>query len=66
MTAISLCIALELNLDETEDLLAKAGYALSPGIVFDKIIAYFIENEIYDIFEINDVLFDYKQKLFGY
>lgn len=63
MTAISLIIALELNLDETKDLLGKAGYALSPSKEFDLIIQYFIENENYDLYEINQVLFKFKQKI---
>jgi len=52
-TAIALAIALELNLDETEDLLQRAGYALSPSQKFDVIVEFFIINRKYDIFEIN-------------
>lgn len=64
-TAIALALALELNLDETRDLLSRAGYALSPGSKFDLIIQYFIENQIYDIQTINYVLFDYKLPCLG-
>jgi O-acetyl-ADP-ribose deacetylase (regulator of RNase III) len=64
-TAIALAIALELSLDETEDLLARAGYALSKSQIFDVIIQYFIIRRKYDIYEINEVLFSYDQPLLG-
>ena len=64
-TAISLAVALELNLDEMTDLLRKAGIALSPGSKFDLIIRYCVENHIYDTMRINALLFDYDQPLLG-
>lgn len=64
-TALALAVALELNLDETKDLLSRAEIALSPSSRFDLIITYFIEMEIYDIYTINLALFQYHQDMLG-
>jgi hypothetical protein len=53
-TALALAIALELNLDETRDLLARAGYALSRSSKMDIIIEYFLTEGNHNIFEINE------------
>jgi hypothetical protein len=62
-TAIALAVALKLMLDETDEFLKRAGYALSHAVKFDVIVEYFIANGKYDVFEINQVLFEYDQPL---
>ncbi len=56
---LSLAIALHLNMDETIDFLRMSGYAFSPFSKVDKIFEYFISKKIYDIYQIDIVLFDY-------
>ena len=64
-TALALALALRLSLDETNDLLKKAGLALSHSDKGDIIVEYCLLNNIYDIFEVNDLLFRFDQPLLG-
>lgn len=65
-TALALAIALGLDLDETTDLLGRAGLALSPSSKADLIVKYCIMNRIYDILDVNALLYEYDQQLLGY
>lgn len=64
-TALALCIALELDLEQSKDLLARAEWAFSPNKISDIIVAYFISNQEYDIAKINLALFKYHQQTLG-
>lgn len=64
-TALALAIALELSLAETQELLMKAGYALSHSDKGDIIVEYFIKSKEYDIFAINQALYSFDQTLLG-
>ena len=64
-TVLALCIALRLDLQESEDLLRRAGYAFSPCSHADLIVRYFIEHGRYDIFDINEALFYHDLPLLG-
>ena len=64
-TAVALAAALELSLEETSELLLKAGYSLSHSILFDVIVEFCIKEKRYNIQEINELLYEYDQPLLG-
>ncbi len=63
-TVLAFAIALGLSLDETKDLLDTAGFSLSRSSKRDVIVRYFLEQANYDMFEINEVLYDYGEQIF--
>lgn len=64
-TAVALAVALELDLQQTQDLIGRAGYVLTRSSKFDLIIMYFIENKNYNLYDINMALFEFDQSLLG-
>ena len=58
-TALALCLALHLNLDEAKDLIGRAGYSFSPSNKVDLVIRYFIEKEVFDVYTVDVALFDH-------
>ena len=64
-TAIAFAIALELDLEQTQDLIGRAGFKLTNSSKFDVIIMYFIEEHNYNIMDINTALFEFDQSLLG-
>lgn len=65
VTVVALIIALKLNMKDARELLGRAGFAFTQSSKFDIIIQYFIEQQKYDIFEINETLFAFEQQLLG-
>lgn len=64
-TAVALAVALELDPRQTQDLLSRAGLALSHSSKFDVIVRFFLERGVHDVFRINEALFAYDQPLLG-
>ena len=64
-TAIALALALELDMEQSKDLIGRAGYALTNSSKFDLIIQYFIEQGNYNVIEINMALYEFDQSLLG-
>ena len=64
-TVLAFAVALELSLPETKKLLKKAGFSLTRSNRFDIILEYFISRRKYNVFEINEVLFEFDQPLLG-
>ena len=63
--AVAFALALELNIEQTRELIARAGYSLTTSSYFDLVIQYHIENKKYNVVEINIILYEYDQPLLG-
>ena len=61
-TVFAFALSLQLSLDETKDLLASAGFALSPSNRFDLIMQYVLEQRIYDLLKIDCILYDFGEE----
>ncbi len=64
-TVLALCLALQLDENETVELLSLAGYSLSKGDTGDLVISFCIERGIYDLMEVNEALVFFGQKTIG-
>ena len=64
-TALAFAFSLELSLPEAEDLLKKAGFALSRSNKTDVIAEYFLIHGRYDLHELNEVLYKYDLPMIG-
>ncbi len=64
-TVLAFAVALELPLNEIQEMLMKAGYSLSRSSIGDLIVMYFVSHGVYDVFEINSALFRFDQGLLG-
>ena len=63
-TVIALCLALGLNRADADVLLQSAGYSLSKSDDYDLTIAFCLEKRIYDIFDINEILYHFGFETF--
>lgn len=64
-TVFALCIALRLSLAESKEFLGLAGYAFSSHSKYDLIIKFLLDNQVYSIDTVNDILFHFHEPCFG-
>jgi len=64
-TAVAFALALQLDADAAQDLIGRAGYTFSPSSKFDLVVRYFMEQGIYDVILINEMLFAFDLPLMG-
>ena len=62
-TLLKLCLAMNLNTDETENLLKSAGYSLSKSMRSDLILRYCFGNKVFDVITVNQILDHYGEKV---
>ena len=61
-TAILITLALKLNLDDSLDLLGRAGYTLSPSIKEDLVVKWHIENNLHSVYDVSETLLNMNLK----
>lgn len=64
-TVFALIIGLKLNLDEAKKLLDSAGYSISHSIKQDLIMEYVIKKQIFDILQVNEILYSFDCPILG-
>ena len=57
-TVVCICLALELSLQESIELLGIVGYSLSDKMIIDKIVGWWLRHNQFDIFKINNLIYD--------
>ncbi|MBO4857729.1 MAG: hypothetical protein J5527_04385 [Treponema sp.] len=62
-TLLKLCLAMNLDTNETEDLLSTAGYSLSKSIRSDLILRYCFTHRIFDVIAVNQILDHYGENV---
>ena len=62
-TLLKLCLAMNLNTDETENLLKSAGYSLSKSLRSDLILRYCFRHKIFDVITVNQILDHYGERI---
>ena len=62
-TLLKLCLAMNLNTDETENLLKSAGYSLSKSMRSDLILRYCFSHKVFDVITVNQILDHYGEKV---
>lgn len=63
-TVLCLCLALKLSVDESQKLLKICGYYLSDSLIIDKVIAWCMENDCYDLDDIDGAIFEQTGRYF--
>ena len=64
-TIVAMIFTLKLDLQNAQDLLARAGYAFSPVDTFDRIVCFYIENNDYNVRHVNNMLARHHEPQLG-
>lgn len=61
----ALTVGLEMNIFDAEIFVKKCGYSLSSDYKQNVILRYFLENKMFDIYTINEIMFYYNESQLG-